>query len=218
MTERVAEIRGVVFDMDGVLVDSGAHHREAWRASLHEVGIVPEPEFWRLTIGRPAEEAIGLLLGERLSPTESYRLACRKRDHYVKLAGRGVQAVRGAPEFVMSLRRRGIPCAVATSASRRDVARLLAAIGLGDDFDAIVTAEEVVFGKPHPEVYALAADGLGIEARACLAFEDSLVGIEAARGAGMAVIGVTTAHTPAELLAVGAVSVIETFESMTWPL
>lgn len=213
-----SRFRGVVFDMDGVLVDSGAHHREAWRALLREVGVVPGPEFWRLTIGRPAEEAVALLLGAPLSPTECYRLASRKRDHYVKLAARGVQAVPGAPEFVTSVRREGIPCALATSASRRDVARLLAAIELARAFDVIVTADDVVFGKPHPEVYALAAHGLRVDARACLAFEDSLVGIEAARGAGMTVIGVSTSHTATELETAGAVSTIESFEALQWPI
>jgi HAD superfamily hydrolase (TIGR01509 family) len=218
VTPAAPAIRGVVFDMDGVLVDSGAHHREAWRALLHEVGVVPEPDFWRLTIGRPAEEAVVLLLGQRLSAHECYRLATRKRDHYVRLAGRGVQPVAGAPAFVASIRRHGLPCAVATSASRRDVGRLLRAIGVDDHFAAVVTSEDVIYGKPHPDVYALAARSIGVDPRACLAFEDSVVGIESARGAGMTVIGVSTAHTAAELVTAGARSAIDSFEGLAWPM
>ena len=218
MTDRAVEIHGVVFDMDGVLVDSGAHHREAWRALLREVGVVPDPDFWRVTIGRPAEEAVGLLLGSPLSPAESYRLASRKRDHYVQLAARGIQPVAGAPAFVASVRGHGLPCAVATSASRRDVFRLLREIGLGNHFAAIVTAEDVVFAKPHPEVYLLAAEAIHVDPRSCLAFEDALVGVKAAYAAGMTVIGVSTAHTAAELEGAGAASTIETFEGLTWPL
>lgn len=211
-------IRAVVFDMDGVLVDSGAHHRAAWRAVLEEVGVTPPHEFWRLTIGRPAEEAIGLLLGAALSPFEAWRLASRKRDHYVRFARRGIAAVPGAHDFVASVRRAGLPCALATSAGRSDVARLLHAIGVARHFDAIVTAEDVSLGKPDPEVYRLAAEGIGVDAGRCLVFEDSVVGIHAARGAGMTVIGVTTSHADDELCAAGAARCIESFEGLRWPL
>ena len=139
-------------------------------------------------------------------------------DQYVQLAGRGTQPVPGAAAFVSSVRRHGLPCAVATSASRRDVFRLLREIGLDDDFATIVTAQDVAFGKPHPEVYLRAAEAIGVEPRSCLAFEDSLVGVTAAGAAGMTVIGVTTAHTAAELAGAGATSTIETFEGLTWPL
>lgn len=210
--------RGVVFDMDGVLIDSGAHHRAAWQALLEELGVVPAPDFWRTTIGRPAEEAVGLLLGVDLSPFEARRLAIRKREHYVRLARRGVQPVRGAPAFVAELRRQAIPCAVATSASHPDVARLLREAGLARRFDAIVTADDVRLGKPDPEVYERAAAALGLPPAECLAFEDSLVGVVAARRAGMAVIGVTTAHTSDELRAAGALDTIESFEGLGWPL
>ena len=68
-----------IFDMDGVLIDSGAHHRSAWRALLDELGVQPaEPEYWRLTIGRPAEEAVPLLLGRAMPSSEARRLALRK--------------------------------------------------------------------------------------------------------------------------------------------
>src|SRR5256885_17268283 len=76
--------------MDGVLIDSGAHHREAWRALLDELGVAPaQPDYWRLTIGRPGNEAVPLLLGHPLSWAEAMRLADRKRDHYVRLARPG---------------------------------------------------------------------------------------------------------------------------------
>jgi hypothetical protein len=70
--------RACIFDMDGVLIDSGAHHRDAWRALLEELGAPPaEPEYWRLTIGRPAEEAVPLLLGAPATAAQARRLALR---------------------------------------------------------------------------------------------------------------------------------------------
>ena len=112
--------------MDGVLIDSGAHHRAAWRALLDELGVVPaEPDYWRLTIGRPSVEAVPLLLGRETSRAEAQQLAARKQEHYRRLAGGGPALVRGVAEFVGALAVLRVPRAVATSAARQDVEGLL---------------------------------------------------------------------------------------------
>jgi HAD superfamily hydrolase (TIGR01509 family) len=206
-----------IFDMDGVLIDSGAHHRYAWRALLAELGAEPaEPEHWRLTIGRPSEEAIPLLLGRRMSGAEARRLARRKRDLYQERAQTGLEPVPGVPEFLASLARQGIPRAVGTSASRWDAERLLDDLGLLRYFDVVVTADDVMLGKPDPEVWTQAARRLRAAAASCVVFEDALVGVQAARRAGMRAIGVTTAHTDAELVAAGAERTIPDFQGLEW--
>jgi HAD superfamily hydrolase (TIGR01509 family) len=212
------DTRAVVFDMDGVLIDSGAHHRDAWRQLLADLGLTPAPEFWRLTIGRPAEEAVPLLLGRAVDTEEAAQLARRKREHYARLSARGMLPIAGAPGFVAALVRQGIPRAVATSASRHDMEEMLTGVGLRRHFEVVVTAEDVRRGKPDPEVYVRAAQGLGLAPARCVVFEDSLVGVRAARSAGMRVIGVASAHTGAELRAAGAERAIDDFEAMTWPV
>jgi HAD superfamily hydrolase (TIGR01509 family) len=209
--------RAVVFDMDGVLVDSGVHHREAWVAMCRDCGVTPPADFWRLTIGRPAEEAVPLLVGD-VEAVEVRRLAELKREHYVRLARRGLLPIRGAPAFVARLARDAVPRAVATSASRDDVERLLGALDLRRHFRVTVTAEDVRRGKPHPEVYLAAAAGLGLDPAECLVFEDAVVGVQAGRAAGMRVIGVTTAHTARELEAAGAERAVPDFEEVPWPV
>jgi HAD superfamily hydrolase (TIGR01509 family) len=208
----------VIFDMDGVLLDSGAHHREAWRRLLTDLGVDPAPDFWRSTIGRPAEEAVAHLLDRPLPPAEAAALARRKREHYTRLAARGMLPVPGAPAFVGILATEGVPRAVATSASRPDVEALLSEIGVRRHFEVVVTADDVRWGKPNPEVYLRAAAGLGLPPEACLVFEDSVVGVHAARNAGMRVIGLTTAHSARELLAAGAERAIADFEGLAWPV
>jgi len=209
--------RFCIFDMDGVLIDSGAHHRNAWQTLLEELEVTPdEPEYWRLTIGRPAEEAVPLLLGRAVSGAEARHLALRKRELYAGFARRGTLTVAGVSAFVVSLARQGVPRAVGTSASRWDVDTLLGELGLRRHFDVIVTAEDVRMGKPDPEVYLEAARRLGAPPPDCLVFEDSLVGVEAARRAGMRAVGVTTAHSDAELRASGAESTIPHFEGLEW--
>jgi len=208
----------VVFDMDGVLIDSGAHHRAAWQALLEEIGEEPaHPEPWRLTIGRPSEEAVPLLLNRRLSDYEVRQLARRKRNLYVDFARAGLVTVPGVSRFVVDLARRRVPRAVGTSASGYDVHHLLARAGLLRYFDVIVTADDVTYGKPDPEVYLLAAARLRVAPERCLVFEDSLVGVQAARRAGMRAVGVTTAHTEDELVNAGAESAVADFEQVEWP-
>ncbi len=206
-----------IFDMDGVLIDSGAWHRAAWRELFAELGEEPaQPDYWRLTIGRPSEEAIPLLLGRPVPDWEAYRLARRKRDLYVRLSRQGLRAVTGVSEFVADLARRRMPMAVGTSASSYDVDHLLRGIGLLQHFPVVVTADDVTFGKPDPEVYMLAARRLRADPAQCIVFEDSLVGIHAARAAGMRAIGVATAYSGAELHAAGAERVIDDFEGCRW--
>jgi sugar-phosphatase len=126
--------------------------------------------------------------------------------------------VAGVSAFVRLLAAEGVPRAVATSASRQDVESLLSEIGVRGYFDVVVTADDVRWGKPNPEVYLRAAEGLGLPPRRCLVFEDSIVGIHAARNAGMRVIGVATAHAVRELLAAGAERAITDFEGFEWPV
>ena len=218
MTGAQAAARAVIFDMDGVLIDSGAHHRDAWRLLLGDIGITPPPDYWRLTIGRPAEDAVPLLLGRRVDRTEAAALAQRKRDLYSQLAVRGTRAIPGVSAFVETLARQKVPRAVATSAGRREAESLLTEIGVRRCFDVVVTAEDVRWGKPNPEVYLKAAAGLAIPSKACLVFEDSLVGVHAARNCGMRVIGLTTSHTGRELLGAGAERAIADFEGFAWPV
>jgi len=206
-----------IFDMDGVLIDSGAHHRSAWGALLDELGVTPtQREFWRLTIGRPAEEAVPLVLGRSVSASEARRLALRKRELYTEFSGQGLRPVPGVAGFVGALARDRVPRAVGTSASRHDVDSLLGTLGFLRHFDVIVTAEDVRLGKPDPAVYLEAARRIRERPAACLVFEDSLVGIQAARRAGMRAIGVTTAHTSDELRDAGAERTIDDFEGAEW--
>lgn len=218
MTRPPAATRAVVFDMDGVLIDSGAHHRDAWRATLADLGVAPAPDFWRLTIGRPSEEAVELLLGRRVPDGEAFRLARLKHDHYARFVRRGLVPIAGAVQFLAALAHADVPRAVGTSASRYDTERLLSKLGLRRHFEVIVTADDVRRGKPDPEVYLQAAEALAVPPDACVVFEDSVVGVHAARAAGMRAIGLTTAHSAAELGAAGAERSIADFEGLSWPL
>lgn len=209
--------RAAIFDLDGVLVESGPYHRAAWRALLTELGAEPEDgEFWRLTIGRPVEEALPLLLGRQLSSQELARYSSRKTTLYHQFAEGRLSPIRGAVAFVRSLAAENVPRGLATSASRWSVTAVLRDLGLTPHFPVVVTADDVDRGKPDPEVYLAAAARLGVEPRACVVFEDSVVGVEAARRAGMRAIGLATAYTEAELTEAGVARVVANFEGLSW--
>lgn len=210
-------IRAVIFDMDGVLVDSGAFHRRAWQTLLKEIGTpTTDPEFWRLTIGRSVEEALPLLVKRPLAPREIARHARRKTDLYHEYARQGFAPVPGAPAFVRHLEAVRVPRALASSASRRSVHAVLKGLQLNQSFGAVVTADDVRNGKPDPEVYLTAAQLIGVAPEQCVVFEDSEVGIQSAASAGMRCIGVTTTHTGAELKHAGAGRTVPDFNGLTW--
>jgi len=209
--------RAAVFDMDGVLVNNSRFHREAWRRLAREEGFaLPDPEFWRQAIGRPVEEAVPRILGRPVPPVEAARLARRKTALYHELADGQAPPVPGVVEFVRALAARGVPRALATSAVADSAARILEGIGLVSVFPVQVTAGQVQRGKPDPEVYLTAAARLGVSPAACVVFEDAVVGVEAARRAGMAVVGLTTAHPDAELREAGATWTAPDFTGLTW--
>jgi HAD superfamily hydrolase (TIGR01509 family) len=206
-----------VFDMDGVLVDNSRFHRAAWRQLSAEEGLaLPEGEWWRLTIGRTVEEAVPLLLG-RLPPGDVTRLAARKIALYHALADGQAAAVAGVVPFIRALWAAGVPLALATSAVSESAAAIVVGLGLGDALSVRVTAADITRGKPDPAVYLAAAARLELPPAACVAFEDAVVGIEAARRAGMAVVGVATAYPEAELRAAGAARVVADFVGLDWP-
>ena len=122
----------------------------------------------------------------------------------------------GVVEFVRALAVAGVPRALATSAVADSAARILEGLGLAGAFTVQVTAGHVRRGKPDPEVYLTAAARLGVLPAACVVFEDAVVGVEAARRAGMAVVGLTTAHADAELREAGAAWTAPDFTGLVW--
>jgi beta-phosphoglucomutase-like phosphatase (HAD superfamily) len=177
--------------MDGVLVNNSRFHREAWRRLAREEGFpLTDPEFWRQAIGRPVEEAVPRILGRPVPPAEAARLARRKTALYHELADGQAPPVAGVVEFVRSLAALGVPRALATSAVADSAARILEGIGLAAVFP--------------------------VQPAACVVFEDAVVGVEAARRAGMAVVGLTTAHADTELREAGATWTAADFTGLTW--
>lgn len=181
-------IRGILFDFDGVLVDSEPVRFRAGTQALAEIGIPLSWErFVRFWLGRTDDAGLRDLLGERFE-AEGKRVAERRNALYEAR----LDEVPAFPDALRLLRRvpRATPLAVATGSRRAEVDRILGRLGLLRNFQAIVTAEDYLHAKPAPDPFLAAAGRLGLPPGSCLAIEDSSAGIAAARAAGIPVLAV----------------------------
>ncbi len=186
------EPAAVVFDLDGVLVDSEAIWAAAEEAAVTRLGGEYTPELQAALHGRGAHDG-GWIVAELLRRGDGDAIGQEVLDHALAALEREARPVDGAAELVADLRGR-IPIAVASNSSRELVETALRGAGLGA-FDAIVAAEDVATAKPAPDPYLEACRRLGVEPGVAAAIEDSPAGATSAKAAGMLVIGLDTTGT-----------------------
>jgi len=191
---KLANGLALVFDMDGVLIDSNPLHREAWTVFNRQYGIDTTEAMLQRMYGKRNDEIVRDFFGASLAPEEITARGARKEELYREMAGQRIDSllVAGVKSFLDEYRE--APMALASNAERANVRFVLDRAGLREYFRVVVDGEQVSQPKPHPEVYLRAADLLGVPPPNCLVFEDSLAGVEAARAAGARVIGVLTTH------------------------
>lgn len=192
----------LLWDLDGVIVDSTAFHFEAYRRLLLEFGHEADEAYFRRELfGRRNEDILHRLLPE-VPQSDLPALAGRKEELYRSLLqGQKLQPLPGAKELVHRLAEAGVRQAIVSSTPRKNIEIALEALGLTARFETIVSAEDVQRGKPDPQGYRLGAERLGVPPERCVVIEDAPPGIEAAKAAGMRCIGVATTRPPEALSA-----------------
>lgn len=194
-------MRAVLWDLDGTLVDSGEMHWWSWRDTMGAIGVPVTYEQFAGTFGQKNDRILRVWLGPDATPARIAEVAEAKESEYRRLVSvHGLQPLPGAREWVERLRADDWRQAIASSAPRRNVEVMLAAIGLDTMFDAIVAGEDVGKGKPDPEVFLTAAATLGARPAQSVVVEDAAAGVEAARRAGIRCIGVGDPALPADLV------------------
>jgi beta-phosphoglucomutase len=207
-------LRGIVFDMDGVIVDSHPAHRRAWQNFLLTLGKeVPESELNFILDGRKREEILRHFLGE-LSPQQLLEYGNRKNEMLCE-ARPEVPPIPGAIQFLDMLSRANLKIALATSATFERTTGTLERLGIATHFSVIVTGCDVEKGKPNPAIYELAARRLDAPPSDLLAFEDAVSGIQAAKSAGMKCLAVASNGRKETLLAAGADDIVPNFLGMS---
>jgi HAD superfamily hydrolase (TIGR01509 family) len=184
-----SDYKAYLFDCDGTVADSMPLHYLAWCEALAEWRCVFDEERFYAWGGMPAPEIIERLGREQGLDLPAQEIAHRKEALYLGHLPR-LTAVPEVVEHVRAARGR-IPCAVVSGSPRVSVEATLAALGLADAFDTLVCAGDYVKSKPNPEPFLMAAARLGVPPAACLVFEDTQFGIDAAVAAGMGWVRVT---------------------------
>ena len=198
------KIKAVVFDMDGVVIDSEPNHYRAICEAIGEGMTLSYDDFLGRFAGRDERYAMGKMaeeLGIDYDENLFREWSNRKAEAYARFVSENAIPMPGAVEFVESVASE-LPVGLATGSRRSDVNTALAVLADGrleGIFQTIVTSEDVPKPKPHPATYAKAVENLGFEPSECLAFEDSPNGILSAKGAGLRVVGISAMHGPEKL-------------------
>jgi HAD superfamily hydrolase (TIGR01509 family) len=206
MNRRTHVLRGIIFDMDGVLCDSEPFICEAaCRMFVENHGIRVRPEDFIPFVGAGENRYIGGVAEKHGVTLDLHRDKARTYAIYLDIIRGRLQPLAGVREFIADCRRRGLKLAVATSADRVKMEGNLIEIGLpASNFDVTVNGLEIERKKPAPDIFLLTAGRLGLEAGDCVVVEDAPNGIEAAKAAGSMCLGLTTSFAEAVLRAAGA--------------
>jgi HAD superfamily hydrolase (TIGR01509 family) len=204
---------GLIFDMDGVLIDSEPLHKRAKELAFGEFGIVLSESVYDSYKGRPDATMLPEILRAKGWSTEKIQeLSRRKRQIYEEIEHE-LQAVEGAVDFVRWAGSR-YRIALATSATARNRAATFRLLGIGDLFHAVVDASGHQRPKPDPEVFLIALDKLQLKADECWIIEDSVNGLRAAKAAGCFAVAITTTFDRELLSAAGADTVVDSFAEL----
>ncbi len=187
--------QGIIFDLDGTLIDNNAYHIEAWKAFYKKMGLQFSVDEYKNKInGRISKAIFPYVLNKELSDDEISVYDNEKESLYRQLYASHIRPVGGLINFLEQLHKECYPMAVATSGLPPNIDFMFENIDIKKYFRAIINASNITTGKPHPEIFLKAAEALLVNPKKCIAFEDSVAGIRSAKAAGMKVVALTTTH------------------------
>jgi beta-phosphoglucomutase len=189
--------RGVIFDMDGVIVDSGPAHLASWQTLAAEHGMQITREQFAKSFGIPAREIIRMRWGPDLTDEQVRQLDERKEEIYRERVRGRLPVIPGAVELIQALHEKGWRLGIGSSGPPENVKLVVEGLGLAAYLSATTSARDVTCGKPDPQVFLIVADRMGVPPARCVVVEDAVHGIIAARRARMKAVAITTTH-PAE--------------------
>ena len=207
------KLEAVLWDMDGVIADTGLYHCRAWQEVFQKRGVSFTEDDFKRHFGQRNDTIIRDTLGSQVSPGEVDAIAAEKEENYRRRVAQNIKPLPGAIELIEALRKDSLKMAIASSAPMENIQLIIRGLGIDDCFQAIVWGREVTEGKPSPQVFLLAARKLGIKPPGCLVIEDAVAGVEAATRAGMKCLAVTNSHPRTSLQE--ADLVVDTLEAVS---
>lgn len=187
-------MKGIIFDMDGTMIDNMMVHHRIWQTFLKELGLDLTIEDIQQQIHGVNVEIMERLFGDRYTLEERIKLSLQKEATYRRLYASEIKLIDGLPEFLQQIHQRAIPVGIGTAAPKENMDFVLDTLKLRGIFKIALHSGDVEQGKPHPEIYQKVANGINLSPEECIVFEDSPTGAEAAMNAGCKVVVVTTTH------------------------
>jgi beta-phosphoglucomutase len=187
---------GVLWDVDGVIIDSAEQHRAAWEAVARLEGLPYSDEAFWPTFGMRNSDVIPRLYQVAGPPERIAALSERKEAIYRELLAQEARALPGATELMAALHVAGYRQALCSSAPERNIALIVELLGLGHWLEATVSGENVAHGKPAPDIFLAGAERLAVAPERCLVIEDAPAGVQAAHAAGMRCLAVRRVGQP----------------------
>jgi beta-phosphoglucomutase family hydrolase len=191
--------RGVIFDLDGVLVNTAPFHKKSWSDLADKQGFQITDQLFYTTFGMQNYQIIPMLAPTKLSPQKIQRLSEWKERRYRRLIKGKLTLLDGARKLIDDLKTSGFLLAIGTSTPLTNLNFILEQIPIRHCFDACVTGQDVTRGKPAPDTFLKAAKKLALPANRCVVVEDALQGVQAAKAAKMPVIALTTTRSREDL-------------------
>jgi beta-phosphoglucomutase family hydrolase len=212
-------LKGVIFDWDGVVINSSTLHRESWEILAKELRLSIPKDHFEQGFGKRNEMIIPEILKWSGTKEQIQQWGRRKEIIYRRLAKKnGIPILKGIKELLKSLKQAMIPCAIGTSTERKNIRLAFELLNLDSYFQGIVCSEDVKNGKPDPEVFIKAARTISVAPMDCVVLEDSTHGIEAAKKGEMKALGVCTSKSEEDLFNCGADHVVNCPASINIPL
>lgn len=190
---------GVIFDVDGVLVDTGPIHFKSWVKMANEIRKKFTKKFFDLTFGQQSVSITRKLVGSKVEQHLVENWASLKEQYYREMVKDKLEPLPGVLNLIKDLKDKNFKLAIGSSGPPENVELVLTTLNLTQNFDVIITAVEVEKGKPEPDVFLIAAQQLKLDPKNCIVIEDAPVGIEAAKRADMPVIALRTTHCNVDL-------------------
>lgn len=183
-----------LFDLNGTMIDDMKFHIGAWHGILNGLGAAISMEQMKVECYGKNEELLERIFPGRFSDTEKKRISLEKERAYQKVYQPRLTLINGLEDFLKAARAKGIRMAIGSAAIMFNIDFVLDGLNIRPYFNAIVSADDVLFSKPHPATYLQCAHLLGEDAGNCIVFEDAPKGVEAAANAGMRAVVLTTMH------------------------
>jgi beta-phosphoglucomutase family hydrolase len=191
--------KGVIFDLDGVLIDSGWAHKQAWFDLAERESLDFSDDLFNDTFGMQNDQIIPILIGHEVEPDKLEEMSEWKERRYRDIVSERLTLSPGAENLLAELKDKGFRLAIGSSTPKANLDLMFQCLKLNNYINEYVTKEDVENGKPAPDTFITAAQKLMLSPQYCVVVEDAVHGIEAANAAGMSVIALTTTREREDL-------------------